>query len=479
MSAKITRLLVKVNDVPAGHLSARMTDDGGVRYSFTYLPDAGPEQAPSVTMPVRDESYSSWHVPPALEMSLPEGALKAHLTSRFAKVVSMDPMGMLFVTGRSRIGNISVELPGNAPRELVELEKTLVQHEKQQDAIRSDEITGVTDSELESLFEQLLNRYAIGSGVGGVQPKVLARTLVRSAGNPGKMTLRTPGHIVKTSDNDLPFLCLNEHLCLKVAALVGLDVPRRVLADNGEVLILKRFDLNPGKQGGRYHVEDGCVLLARSANDRYESSMEKLVGTMLAAIPGDKRLAAAKSLFTLIVVNTLVRNGDAHLKNFMIMYDRPGNAGLSRVFDITTTAAYIRKDEQALMLNGTRNWPSEKDLIRLGRERCRLEERECREIIWKTIKAVETTGTSIPDEIEKYPGSEQVLTAMAQQWNGGIKSLHAGKDRNVTAIGTELDDVEQALIGRYGDPWLNRENRDERARGISKPQRTVMYTPGR
>ena len=75
MSKIITRLLIRVNGKPAGHLSARGVEGGGTRYSFTYLPDAGPEQALSLTMPVRDESYSSMYMLPALEMSLPEGLL--------------------------------------------------------------------------------------------------------------------------------------------------------------------------------------------------------------------------------------------------------------------------------------------------------------------------------------------------------------------------------------------------------------------
>ncbi|MDE0512575.1 MAG: type II toxin-antitoxin system HipA family toxin [Gammaproteobacteria bacterium] len=479
MSAKINRLLVKVSGAPAGHITTRRTGDGGTRYSFTYLPDAGPEQALSVTMPVRDESYATWQMPPALEMSLPEGALKAHLENRFARIVSMDPMGLLFVTGKARIGNITAELPAdNKDPELAELGKLLAQHQQQQDAIDSDEITRVSDSELESLFERLLDRYAISSGVGGVQPKVLGRTMVRSSGNPDKMALRTPGHIVKTSDDDLPFLCLNEHLCLKVAMRSGLDVPRRVLSDNGEVLILERFDIKPG---GHYQVEDGCVLLGKPAKDRYEGSMERLVGALLTSIPDDRRRAASWSLFTQVVINTLVRNGDAHLKNFAILYDSPGNARLTKVFDITTTAAYdlFGKDLQAITLNGTRNWPSQKDLIRLGRDRCKLEERECREIMEKVITAVTAIGKTIPNEIVKYSGSEHILGAMLQQWNGAIKSLRTGKPKEVAAIKTELDETEQALLASYGDPYLNQKDRKDRLRKTREPQRTVMYAPQR
>ena len=106
----------------------------------------------------------------------------------------------MFVTGKARIGNITAELPeDNTDPQIAELDKVLTQHQQQQDTIDSTEITRVTDSELEALFERLLDRYAIGSGVGGVQPKVLARTTGRSCGNRDKMTLKTRGHIVKTS----------------------------------------------------------------------------------------------------------------------------------------------------------------------------------------------------------------------------------------------------------------------------------------
>lgn len=477
MSAKINKLLIKVNGVPAGHITTRKTGDGGTRYSFNYLANAGPEQGLSVTMPVRDESYATWQMPPALEMSLPEGPLRAHLESRFARIVSMDPMGLLFITGKARIGNITAELPeDNTDPHLAELDTVLARHRQQQDPIDNTEITRVTDSEIKALFERLLERYAIGSGVGGVQPKVLARMVARTSGNRDTMTLSTPGHIVKTSDDDLPFLCLNEHLCLEVAMQAGLDVPRRVLSDNGEVLVLKRFDVTPG---GHYHVEDGCVLLGKPAKDRYEGSMEKLVGALLASIPDASRRAAAKTLFTQVVVNTLVRNGDAHLKNFAILYDTPGNARLTQVFDITTTAAYdlFGKDMQAMMLNGTRSWPSQKDLIRLGRDRCRLEERECLEIMEKVITAVTTIGKTIPQQIEKYPGSEHILGAMLQQWNGAIKSLRAAKPKEAATIKTALDETEQALRDRYGDPCLNQKDRKDRLRSMNEKQRTVMYAP--
>ena len=129
------------------------------------------------------------------------------------------------------------------------------------------------------------------------------------------------------------------------------------------------------------------------------------------------------------------------------------------------------------MLNGTKNWPSQKDLIRFGRERCKLEDRECREIMEKAIRAVTAVGKTMPEQIAKYPGSEHVLGAMLDQWNGAIKSLRAANPKEAATIKTGLDETVQALRDRYGDPYLNRKDRKDRLGKISGPQRTVMHPP--
>ena len=75
-------------------------------------------------------------------------------------------------------------------------------------------------------------------------------------------------------------------------------------------------------------------------------------------------------LFTLIALNCALRNGDAHLKNFGIVYDDvQGEARLAPVYDLVTTAVYLPKDSMALTLNGSARWPSVKDLQRLGEAR--------------------------------------------------------------------------------------------------------------
>ena len=475
---KVRKLLIRVDGKPSGYLSARDIGAHGIRYSYSYVPGAGPEQALSVTMPVpapeEDRNvYDAVYLPPVLEMGMPEGILEDHLIQQFTKILTVDEMGLLFITGHSRVGNITAELPpDNKDTELAALAERLRKHHLQQGAIEADEVISVSDDDIETLFGRLLDQYAVDSGVSGMQPKVLARTLVRSKGVEKRFTGSTPNYIVKTSEQQYPYLALNENLCLCVAALAGLDVPRRIVSENGEAILLRRFDLKRGR-GGRYYFEDGCALLGLPSTKKYESSIENLTQALLGAVPGMHRRAAAVSLFTLIVVNTLIRNGDGHLKNFAIMYDRPGNARLSKCYDINTTAAYpnLRHDKPALRMHGSHRWPNEQELLQYGRRACQLEERACKKLIHDVIRGVEKTGETIPKVIAAHPGSEHVLSAMVVQWNNAIKSLYYKKDGDKKKIKTDLDDVEKTLLEQYGDPYRNQRGRKERAGSKGDPDR--------
>ena len=88
-----------------------------------------------------------------------------------------------------------------------------------------------------------------------------------------------------------------------------------------------------------------------------------------------------EKLFALIALNCALRNGDAHLKNFGIAYDVQGEARLAPVYDLVTTSVYLPKDSMALTLNGTTQWPSAKELQRLGETRMGATPARVREIL--------------------------------------------------------------------------------------------------
>ena len=72
--------------------------------------------------------------------------------------------------------------------------------------------------------------------------------------------------------------------------------------------------------------------------------------------PG-RRLAALRQLFDQVALSCILGNGDAHLKNFGVLYDDPTSEDvrLSPAYDLVCTTAYIPEDSLALTLGGSKS----------------------------------------------------------------------------------------------------------------------------
>jgi len=86
------------------------------------------------------------------------------------------------------------------------------------------------------------------------------------------------------------------------------------------------------------------------------------------------RNASLEAFFRLIVVSCVIRNGDAHLKNFGILYGDPStathDARLSPAYDLICSTVYLPRDVLALSLFGSRAWPDGRALERFGKDAC-------------------------------------------------------------------------------------------------------------
>src|SRR2546423_10129108 len=134
-------------------------------------------------------------------------------------------------------------------------------------------------------------------------------------------------------------------------------------------LVIDRFDL---RMDGTYRgFEDFCVLNARRTDEKYRGSYETSVMKRFGQFANSTHVGEdMEKLFALIVLNCALRNGDAHLKNFGIVYDDvQGEARLAPVYDLVTTSVYLPKDSLALTLNGTTKWPIAKQLRKLRETR--------------------------------------------------------------------------------------------------------------
>ena len=227
-------------------------------------------------------------------------------------------------------------------------------------------------------------------------------------------------HIVKFWEQDqYPQLAANEYFCLKVAGECGLDVPHYRLAEDALALVINRFDLRPD---GTYRgFEDFCVLNGKHTDQKYSGSYETSIMKRFAEFANSSHIGEdLERLFTLIVINCALRNGDAHLKNFGVVYDDvQGEARLAPVYDLVTTSVYLPKDSMALTLNGTTKWPGAKELQRLGETRMGASPARVREILERVAAAMTKVSRQMRRYIKDHPEFVEIGNRMLQEWKKG------------------------------------------------------------
>jgi serine/threonine-protein kinase HipA len=402
-------------DAAEAGLLDRYRDRGS---TFVHLPDTPPQRAVSVTMPVRLPSWDTpFGLPPIFEMNLPEGVLRERLRLAFAKATgSFDDFDLLSIVGRSQVGRIRYTGEKEQLHEDVPFQSV--------DEILARRRDG-------DLFRYLLDKFATFSGISGVQPKILVRDESASAAlketRPRlSQSYRGATHIVKFWEtNEYPQLAANEYFCLSVAQKCGLDLPSYRLAEDALALVVDRFDLRPD---GTYRgFEDFCVLNGKRTDQKYSGSYETSIMKRFQQFADSPHLIEdLEKLFTLIVINCALRNGDAHLKNFGIVYDEVlGVARLAPVYDLVTTAVYVPKDSMALTLNGSIKWPSAKDLRKLGETRMSGTPSKVKQILERVADALSHTTTDMRAYIKEHAEFEEIGARMLQEWEKGREvSLH-------------------------------------------------------
>jgi serine/threonine-protein kinase HipA len=275
------------------------------------------------------------------------------------------------------------------------------------------------------LFRYLLEKFASFSGISGVQPKILVRdekafAEMEQTGHRLAHSYRGATHIVKLWEpNEYPQLAANEYFCLAVARKCGLDVPPCRLAEDGMALVIDRFDL---RMDGTYRgFEDFCVLNARRTDEKYRGSYETSVASRFSQFANSTHVNQdMEKLFTLIALNCALRNGDAHLKNFGVVYDDVlGEARLAPVYDLVTTSIYLPKDRLALTLNGSTEWPSARDVKKFGETRMGSTPMKVKLILERIHEAMQETAKEVRSYIKRHPEFEEFGQRMLQEWEQG------------------------------------------------------------
>lgn len=385
----------------ANQRSGLLARERGNNYVFAYNQGTDAGAQVSLTMPVRLASWTSRDLHPIFQMNLPEGELLAAIRRAIAKIVGEDDLSVLRVTGGNQVGRNRFALPADEFPNISETPESL------------DELLAYPDAK--ELFHELVSKYALRSGVSGVQPKVMLDASSRGA-------VASAGYIVKSWGADYPCLAANEYFCMTAVRRAGLPTPEFYLSENGGLFIMRRFDITDQRQAIGF--EDMCSLQALGTAQKYASSYERVAKSISSFVSGDRLPAAREQFFATLALSVMVRNGDAHLKNFGVLYDAPGGpVKLAPVYDVVTTTAYITKDVPALTLAGTKKWWPRKALEQFAVAHLSLPVSTVSAIFSKVSEAVTETRAMIPGYMAGHPEFREIGEKMMAIWDEGLKEL--------------------------------------------------------
>jgi len=379
-------------------------------YEFRYL-SAEPRQ-PSVALLMPARSQLTWQAGdlfPSMDQNLPEGDLFMRIRALFPKQPTT-PMHLLALIGDNGIGRLGFRLPGAPPtRPATPMSKQALLQ-----LPYSPEV-----------FADLVHAYlSTGAGIAGMQPKIMV---------PERATVPIPSLIVKAAGPSYPDLAANEYLCLSAARRAGIETPTFDLSQDGQLLVLDRFDLIAQEAGRieRLGFEDIAALAGLRVRDTL--SDRKYQGSYQAVVELLKQLQLPREnlsrFFAQLALSVMVRNGDAHLKNFGLLYRSAADLWLAPLFDVVTTSIYrysryeggpeLEDRTMALKLlrgrHQTKAYPTATELMDFGRRLCGVD---------KPKPILEAIAQGMSDSLRQTKNDERIPaalhSAMRQAWETGL-----------------------------------------------------------
>ncbi|MFH1857164.1 MAG: HipA domain-containing protein [Candidatus Omnitrophota bacterium] len=186
--------------------------------------------------------------------------------------------------------------------------------------------------------------------ISGVQPKLSVKL-------DKKQNLLIPvaeggEYILKPQTATFPNIPENEQCCMDIAENLNINVPLHCLIplkDNSLAYVVKRFDR---EKEAKIHQEDFAQILEQT--DKYKGSAEQIGRRLkeISSAPGYD----AQLFFERVVLNFILGNGDAHLKNYSIFYRDKDNIRLTPAYDIVCSTLVLSDEEDsAITINGKKN----------------------------------------------------------------------------------------------------------------------------
>jgi serine/threonine-protein kinase HipA len=328
-----TDLLVSLGDLPVGTIRARET-----RISFVFLSEY-------LGLPHRlvlgqyfedhlaDPYQSRQHLPPFFSNLLPEGGLR-ELVARTAGVNADQEAELISLLGEDLPGAVVVRPYSGDDSDIDDVAAPSV-----------DDTPQDLDGALRFSLAGAQLKFSVLYNEPGRGPTVPINGL---GGN----------WIAKLPSETYERVPENEYAMLLWAKRVGIMVPEVRLMSVADidglpvrfdpthrVFLSRRFDRPETNR--RVHQEDFAQIANVSRARRYGELSYSSIARIVKAVCGEEDY---DEVIRRLAFNILIGNGDAHLKNWSLIYPDGIHARLSPAYDLVSTIAYIPGDRLALRL---------------------------------------------------------------------------------------------------------------------------------
>lgn len=338
-----------------------------------------PDQQASLWKDVSSSPFNGHdgRLPAFFQNMLPEGVFRTHL-AQLRGCREDDHFALFAACGLDLPGAVKA-LPANLSRE---------------------QLANLVTQERETLeMSVTADPLPLGVSISGVQPKL---GLIEQGGRYVARKRQGVTRIIgKLPQIDRPMLPEVEHLSLILAQAAGAKVCEHKLVPlekmdlehgytiggSSHFLAVTRFDRDGSK---RIHCEDFAQVMNVDPQQKYTGASYAAMASLMMRFPESLGISAVHELLRLLVINDLIGNYDAHLKNFCLIYPDGRTPCLSKAFDIVAWSVYLGGQGSALALY--RSDTNDKQItslspvsIRTFCERVGLAEKPCVSVIKETV----------------------------------------------------------------------------------------------
>jgi serine/threonine-protein kinase HipA len=224
------------------------------------------------------------------------------------------------------------------------------------DYAKTVDVDKVKKVNMKRVYEAIEKHRSVAEVVAGMNPGYLslagAQDKFPAIYKDGEFYLPLKGgpttHIVKAPIHrqGVKESVFNEYYCMRLAGLVGLNVPAcKIVPGPSPLFVIERYDREEDSEGHvhRLHQQDFCQAQGLTSANKYEikggPTLKQNYDLIIAHVAAKKRPEAIEQFIRWVCFNLFIGNNDSHSKNISFLL-RQNKVELAPFYDLLSTDLY-------------------------------------------------------------------------------------------------------------------------------------------